>query len=159
MQLNAEQMRSLPHCFADIPDPRRAQGRRHRLPVVLGLAAGATLCGLRGYKAMAEWAADLGQAARARFGCRRIREAGKVQYEVPSEFVIRDCLIRIEADALDRALTMWQKAWGLCDEALSIDGKTMKGALDDEGHQTHIMSVVGHQTEHCYAQKKSEPCR
>lgn len=52
MQLNAQQMRSLPQCFATIADPRRAQGRRHRLPVVLAIAAGATLCGMRGYKAI-----------------------------------------------------------------------------------------------------------
>lgn len=158
MQLNAEQMRALPLCFASIPDPRRPQGRRHRLPVVLGLAAGATLCGLRGYKAMAEWAADLGQAARARFGCRRIRENGKTRYDVPSEFVIRDCLVRTDADALDRALAAWKNAWGVTDEALALDGKVMKGAVDEAGQQTHIMSVVGHDSAHCYAQKKSVPC-
>ena len=43
IMLNAEQMRMLPRCFTIISDPRRAQGRRHRLPVVLAIAAGATL--------------------------------------------------------------------------------------------------------------------
>lgn len=71
IMLSAEQMRTLPGFFAAIPDPRRAQGRRHRLPVVLGIAAGAILCGMRGYKAIAEWANDLGPKARERFGCRR----------------------------------------------------------------------------------------
>ena len=52
--LNAEQMRQLPQWFKTIPDPRRGQGRRHRLPVVLAIAAGATLCGMRGYKAMSD---------------------------------------------------------------------------------------------------------
>ena len=37
LMLKAEQMRQLPQCFNIIPDPRRSQGRRHRLPVVLGL--------------------------------------------------------------------------------------------------------------------------
>lgn len=60
IMLTAEQMRTLPDFFQDIPDPRRPQGRRHRLPVVLGIAAGAILCGMRGYKAIAEWAGDLG---------------------------------------------------------------------------------------------------
>ena len=55
----ADTMRSLPEFFADIDDPRRRQGRRHPLPTVLAIAAGATLCGARGYKAMAEWADDL----------------------------------------------------------------------------------------------------
>lgn len=159
MQLNAEQMYSLPHCFASIPDPRRAHGRRHRLPVVLALAAGASLCGMRGYKAMADWASGLGQAARARFGCRRTRVNGKVHYEVPSEYVIRDCLVRIEPGALECALDAWNQAWAAKEEALAIDGKTMKNAIDEAGEQTHIMSVVGHESGHCYTQKKSARCR
>jgi Domain of unknown function (DUF4338)/DDE_Tnp_1-associated len=150
LMLNAAQMRSLPLCFAGIADPRRAQGRRHRLPVVLGIAAGAILCGMRGYKAISQWADALGHQARMRFGCRR--ENGS--YIVPSEFVIRDCLVRIEPGALDRALNAWNQAWGAQDDALALDGKTMKNALDEDGHQTHIMSVVGHNSKRAYAQKK-----
>ena len=153
IMLNAQQMRSLPQCFTIIADPRRAQGRRHRLAVVLAIAAGATLCGMRGYKAIANWAAALGQQARERFGCRR--ENG--HYRVPSEFVIRDCLVRIEPGALDRALNAWHQAWGRQHEALAIDGKTMKNAVDGAGQQTHIMSVVGHDSKNCYTQKKSVP--
>lgn len=150
LMLNAEQMRSLPLCFAAIADPRRAQGRRHRLPVVLGIAAGAILCGMRGYKAISQWADALGHQARRRFGCRR--ENGS--YIVPSEFVIRDCLVRIEPGTLDRALNAWNQAWGANDDALALDGKTMKNALDATGQQTHIMSLVGHDSKRAYAQKK-----
>jgi hypothetical protein len=152
--LNAEQMRSLPLCFTCIADPRRAQGRRHRLAVVLGIAAGAILCGMRGYKAISDWADALGQKARMRFGCRR--ENGR--YVVPSEFVIRDCLVRIEPGALDRALNLWNQAWVAHDDALALDGKTMKNALDAAGHQTHILSVVGHDSKRGHAQKKWAPC-
>jgi hypothetical protein len=155
IMLNAEQMRQLPQCFKIIADPRRSQGRRHPLSVVLGIAAGATLCGMRGYKATSDWADALGQKARERFGCRR--ENGR--YVVPSEFVIRDCLIRIEPGALDQALNAWNQAWGAQDEALAMDGKTMKNALDEAGDQTHIMSVVGHESKRCYAQKKWVPYR
>src|SRR5207249_5144376 len=81
MRLTAEQMRSLPCFFSQIPDPRRTQGRRHRLSTVLGIAAGAVLCGMRGYKAIADGAQSLGQKSRERFGCRR--EQG--HYVVPSE--------------------------------------------------------------------------
>jgi hypothetical protein len=152
--LNAEQMRALPQCFTLIADPRRAQGRVHRLPVVLGIAAGAIVCGMRGYKAISDWADALGQRARERFGCRRKNG----HYIVPSEFVIRDCLIRIEPGALDRALNAWNRAWGVQDDALAIDGKTMKNATDEAGYQTHIMSVVGHDSKTCHTQKKSAPC-
>ena len=48
---------------------------------------------------------------------------------------------------------------GEADPSLAIDGKTMCNALDDQGRQTHVMSVVGHHTKTCYTQKKSVPCR
>ncbi len=154
MRLTADQMRSLPAFFSQIPDPRRTQGRRHRLPSVLGIAAGAVLCGMRGYKAMADWAQSLGQKARERFACRR--EQG--QYVVPSESILRNVLIRVAPGDLDRALQRWNECYGTGDESLAIDGKTMCNALDEEGQQTHVMSVVGQQSKICYTQKKWAPC-
>ena len=71
---------ALPQCVRTIADPRRAPGRRHRLPVVLGLAAGATLCGMRGDKAISDWANGLGPQARRRFVCRR--EQGPVSFRI-----------------------------------------------------------------------------
>lgn len=154
MQLAADHMRCLPQFFADIPDPRRAQGRRHRLVVILAIAAGAILCGMRGYKAIADWAQSLTPRARERFGCRRENR----RYLVPSEYVIRDLLVRVSPADLDRALQRWNQTYGQDDASLAIDGKTMCNAIDEQGHQTHIMSVIGHQTQACYAQKKSAVC-
>jgi len=155
IMLRAEQMYALPHFFRAIADPRRAQGRRHPLPTVLAIASGASLCGMRGYKAIAGWAKSLGPKARERFGCRR--ENGR--RVVPSEYVIRDVLVRVDPVELDAALQHWNEAYGEDDESLAIDGKTMCNAIDEAGQQTHIMSVVGHQTNTCYTQKKSAPCR
>ena len=50
------------------------------------------------------------------------------------------------------------RSYGKEDQSLAIDGKTMRNAIDEEGYQTHIMSVVGHQSKACYTQKKSAPC-
>jgi len=155
IMLNADQMQSLPAFFRDIPDPRRAKGRRHRLSTVLGIAAGAVLCGMRGYRAIWDWANSLGQKARERFGCRR--EGGR--YVVPSEYIIRDVLIRVDPTHLDCALQRWNEVYAGEDESLAIDGKTMCNAIDDQGHQTHVMSVIGHQTKMCYTQKKLVPCQ
>ncbi len=154
IMLTAQQMRTLPDFFNDIPDPRRAEGRRHRLCVVLGIAAGATLCGMRGYKAIATWAKDLKPKARERFGCRRENK----EYVVPSESIIRDVLVRVDPVKLDLALQQWNVAFGKDDQSLAIDGKTMCNAIDETGQQTHIMSVIGHETSLCYTQKKSAPC-
>jgi len=150
IMLSAQQMQSLPDFFNQIPDPRRGQGRRHRLSTVLAIAAGATLCGMHGYLAISDWAKGLGQKARQRFGCRYQNK----RYIVPSLSIIRDVLIRVEPVHLDRALQRWNQAYAQHDESLAIDGKTMCNAIDDQGYQTHIMSVVGHQSKTCYTQKK-----
>ena len=153
--LSAQQMRSLPDFFIDIADPRRPQGRRHSLPTVRAIAAGAILCGMRGYKAMADWWQSLGPKARQRFRCRR--ESGR--HLVPSESIIRNVMICIDPIHLDRALQRWNAAFGQDDTTLAIDSKTMCNALDTQGHQTHFMSMVGHQSKTCYTQKKSAACR
>lgn len=150
IMLSAQQMQSLPDFFTDIPDPRRPQGRRHRLSNVLAIAAGATLCGMRGYLAISDWAQSLGQKARERFRCRYKNK----RYIVPSLSIIRDVLMRVDPVRLDCALQRWNQAYGQGDESLAIDGKTMCNAIDDQGHQTHIMSAIGHQTKACYTQKK-----
>lgn len=64
MKINIDQMRSLSDFFSDINDHRRTQGRRHRLSTILGMAAGAVLCGMRSYETIAEWAEGLSQKAR-----------------------------------------------------------------------------------------------
>ena len=155
MKLAANHMQSLPEFFKTIKDPRRAQGRRHRIEVVLSIAVAAVLCGMRGYKAMPDWAQALTPRARARFRC-RYRNG---QYIVPSESILRDVLIRVDPVELDQALQRWNECHGAADESLAIDGKTMRNAIDEEDRQAHIMSVVGHQSKQCYAQKKWAPCR
>ncbi len=154
IMLTADQMRTLPDFFSDIPDPRRKQGQRHSLPTILAIVAGAVLCGMEGYKAISGWAQALGPKARERFGCRR-RNGRR---EVPSCTTIRDLMIRVDPDSLDRALQGWNAQFAPDDEGLAIDGKTMCNAIDEDGRQTHIMGIVGHESNICYTQKKSLLC-
>lgn len=121
---------------------------------MLAIAAGATLCGMRGYKAISLWAADLGQKARARFRCCYRNR----RYAVPSRTVIREVLTRVDPEALDRALQAWNVHAAATDEGLAIDGKTLCNAIDGEGRQSHMLGVVGHQSQTCHTQKKSAPC-
>lgn len=150
MKIKAEHMHSLPDFFKTIPDPRRDQGKRHRLSTVLAIATAAILCGMRGYKAIWDWADSLSQQARARFGCRY--EKGK--YIIPSESIIRNVLVRVDPASLDKSLQAWNAVYGKEDESLAMDGKVMRNAIDEEGRQMHIMSVVGHESKSCYTQKK-----
>jgi hypothetical protein len=120
------------------------------LPTVLAIATAAVLCGMRGYKAISDWADSLGQKARQGFCCRY--ENGK--YIVPAESTIRDVLVRVDPVSLDKAFQRWNQVYGQTDSSLAIDGKTMRNAIDPDGNQAHIMSVVGHESNNCYTQKK-----
>src|SRR2546430_17470380 len=84
---------------------------------------------MRGYQAISDWAQSLGQKSRERFGCRR--EEGR--YVVPSEYVLRNVLIRVTPAHLDQSLQRWNEVYGAGDESLAIDGKTMCNALDEQG--------------------------
>ena len=154
IMLTADQMRTLPDFFLDIPDQRRKQGQRHSLPCILALATAAVLCGMEGYKAIGGWADDLGQKARARFGCRKRNG----RYYVPSRTTFRETLIDVDPEQLDRALQGWNDQFAKEDEGMAVDGKTMRNAIDEEGRQTHILGVVGHQTGRCHTKKKSVLC-
>jgi hypothetical protein len=67
-------------------------------------------------------------------------------------------LTRVDPVLFDQAIQRWNEQYGEEDEGLAIDGKTMCNAVDKDGKQTHIISVVGHQTNTCHTQKKSAPC-
>lgn len=149
--MNLESMRGLPDFFRNVKDPRRTQGKRHSLSSILAIIAGATLCGMKGYKGISDWAQSLGQKARERFKC-YYKEG---QYLVPSEYVIRDILVRVDPECIDKALQAWNAQYGEeKDDSLAIDGKTMCNAIDKDGRQSHIMSAIGHDSQRCYTQKK-----
>ncbi len=135
MELTCNDMRSLYDHFRGVPDVRRAKGRKHGIANVLALAAGATLSGMRGYKDIWVWASTLSQANRARFRC-RFRNRRR---EVPSVTVIRNVMIQVGPEALDRAINNWLAAhYGDTHESIAVDGKTMRGAVvDRDGQQVH----------------------
>ena len=118
---------------------------------MLALAAAATLCGMRGYKAISEWVDDLSPRVLQRFRVRRRNG----QYRPPSLSAMRSLLIRVNPAQLDAALRTWHEAHGSGDSALAIDGKTIRGAIDDEGCQAHVLGIIGHDTKAPWGQKKS----
>ena len=77
------------------------------------------------------------------------------QYRAPSLSAIRSLLIRVNPAQLDAALRTWHEAHGGGDSALAIDGKTIRGAIDADGNQTHVLGIVGHGSKAFWGKKKS----
>ncbi|MET7889537.1 transposase family protein, partial [Streptomyces avermitilis] len=139
-------------CLAQVPDPRRDQGRHHPLAFVLSLAACAVLAGAKSLAAIAEWAADAPPNVLARLGgpC---REPGRGPV-APAEATVRRVLQRIDGDALDTAVGSWlagrERAAGQEENdsdrrplpSLAVDGKTVRGARRTDGTQVHLLAAM-----------------
>jgi hypothetical protein len=139
VSLSPAQMEDLHQRLRALPDHRHARGQRHRLPTVLTLAIAAVLAGSRGYTAIAEWAARLTQPQlkrlRARFNPRTER------FEPPSEPTIRRILQSGDVARFDASLSDWLLEHAQTDEAVAVDGKTLRGAVREDGRQVHLLSA------------------
>jgi hypothetical protein len=123
--LSVAQLCALPAFFRDVPDPRRAAGRRHTLSSVLAIAAGAYLCGARSCLAMSQWAEGLSQRIRQGLRCRCQRN----HYLVPSILVIRKVLQRVDRGHLQQALERWNDHYGKTDASLIVQARAL--CMDD----------------------------
>ena len=91
------------------------------------------------YKAIGEWVDALGHKALERF---RVRLRNGVR-KPPCQSTIRTLLIRVDPEQLDRALQRWHQQHGGQDEALAIDGKTLRNACDPAAAWRHSpVSVI-----------------
>jgi hypothetical protein len=127
--------------LAEVEDPRQRRGRRHPLPPILALAVAATLCGAKGYGAIAEWGrnygADLAQAL------------GFTRPQTPCAASFFHVFRRLDRPAFEQKLAAW--AEGIlaafppqagAREALAIDGKTVRGAQKQGALEVHLLSVL-----------------
>lgn len=128
---------SLLSCLAQVTDPRKKRGIRHKNLSVLAIAVCAILSGMTGFVAIAQWAGELTQDLLKRLSCRQHPETG--EYIPPSEPTIRRLLQSVNADEVDRALNRWLDKQAK-DGAIAVDGKTLKGASTD-GKKVHLLSA------------------
>ena len=156
MKLTGQDCVSLLDYFESIPDFRRPQGKRYRLSSVLALIAAAMLSGARGYKGIWVWSDELSQKNRRHFRLRLV----KGKRLVPSITVIRNAITEVSPEALQEAVnTFCDQHFGLANETLAIDGKTLRGSLNEDDKQVQVINVVGHKSSRCYSKKKSASCR
>ncbi|MGH3523561.1 MAG: ISAs1 family transposase [Mycobacterium sp.] len=139
--------------FSLVSDGRSGRGRDHPVAVVLTLCAAAVLAGMRSFTAIAGWVADV--PAELLFGLQG-RPAG-----FPSKTTLWRVLTGADSAAVDAAVGAWlteratQRATAppggadnRADEpglvAIAVDGKTVRGAVDIDGNQVHLMAAATH---------------
>lgn len=133
----------LTEVFAGIPDPRRAQGRRHPLPGVLALLCVSVMCGCRSLYAIAQWGRDYGQEMAVKLGLKK-------EHGTPAVSTLHELLKRLDGKAFEAALRRWAGSWlPAVDQAaqaadlepISIDGKTLCGSQGHEVPAVHLLAA------------------
>lgn len=131
-----------------IVDHRMRRGVRHQLPAILALATAATLAGARSLSSIGEYAADCPQEVLARLGAKY--HPGKKRYIAPHAETFRRALGAVDVEALDRAVGAWLftqvRAGHVSGNtvALALDGKSLRGALREDGRCVHLFSAMVH---------------
>jgi hypothetical protein len=138
-------------------DPRSRHGRRHALAGVLAIAAAAVLAGARSYTAIAEFAREVPQATLARLGI--WQRPYSDWYVAPSETTLRRVLQQLDADELDRLVGGWLAGQALASPAdqpgaVAVDGKTLRGAVGENGRQVHLFGALAHGSGTVLAQRQ-----
>ena len=135
-------LRSLRDVFAELPDCRRGQGRKHALATVLSICALAKLAGLSGPVAAAQFAAGLSVKELRALGAWR-SAAG--EWKAPSAATICRVMANTDPDALEAALREWaapRLAEDADQPALAADGKRIRGANRHTDDDTHFETVT-----------------
>jgi predicted transposase YbfD/YdcC len=135
-------LRPLIEVLAEIPDFRHTRGQRHPLTAILALACSAMLCGSRSYSAIAEWGRNYGAQLAQALGFTRTP---------PCAATLHTVLRRIDREVLEAKLGAW--AEGLCtetpapdgaEEAIAVDGKTLRGSRKQGAPGAHLLSALTH---------------
>jgi hypothetical protein len=130
---------SLRAALQTLPDVRRGQGKVHPLDGMLALAVCALLCGCRSLYAISQWGRECEPEIRVALGLRAERG--------PSVATLHRAFRRLDHAAFERVLGAWFAAQGLQpDEALAIDGKTLRGIHGEQIPGVHLVAAYAHQT-------------
>jgi hypothetical protein len=144
--------------FAQVTDGRARCGRRYRLATVLSIALLAVLCGARSIRAVSRLSRSLQPAHLDLLGSWLDRHG---QIHAPTEVAFRTAFDATSPDELDDAIGRFlqhlQTDWAGQDLiGYGIDGKTIRGATDPEGHQPHLVAAIRQDTKTIVAQRQVE---
>jgi len=123
--LKVAHLKTLRDAFGEVPDPRRAQSRRHPLGAMLTLIALGLLMGGRDMLNIWRRVAKLDERQRAAIGL-KVRHKDTGRLKMPGYDALNDLMNKIEPKAYAAALTRWLQAnAGILPRSLSFDGKSI----------------------------------
>lgn len=137
------QPRPLIEVFADLPDFRRSRGKRHPLSAILSLSCCAMLCGYRSYGAIAEWGRHYGT---------QIAHALGFSHHTPCASTLFTIFGHLDREAFEAKLGAWADSVVATtpatpetpEDAMAVDGKTLRGSKKQGAPGTHLLSVLSH---------------
>ena len=138
-----EELRSLRSLFAEMPDCRRGQGRKHKLATVLSVCALARLAGVSGPAATERFAKYLSQEELRALGAWRDPVAGR--WVAPSDSTLCRVMADTDPDALGEVLRRWAAPRAVpkgTPPALAADGKRIRGANRHTGEGVYFETVT-----------------
>jgi predicted transposase YbfD/YdcC len=136
------QARPLIEVLAEIPDFRSNHGKRHPLVAILALACSAMLCGYRSYTAIAAWGRHYGE---------QLVQALGFTYRSPCAAILHTVFRRVDREALEAKLGAWAEGFlgetprpEEVEDAIAIDGKTLRGSQKQGAPGVHLLSALAH---------------
>jgi len=128
---------SISEYFADLPDPRRAQGRRHHLSDMIVIAVTAVICAADSWSDVHEF----GRAKQKWF-----KTFLDLPYGIPSQDTFERVFARLDPDAFDRCFMAWTQALSVSTggQLVAIDGKRIRRSFAHAWSHTtatHLISA------------------
>ncbi len=128
--------------LGQIPDPRKKRGVRHPLAALLAVACTAMLCGYRTYGSIAEWGRNYDPAF--------LKALGFTRQTAPAAGTFFYVFARLDRVRFEAVLGAWASQVLAAttpvagEEALALDGKTLRGSRKQGAPGVHLLSVVSH---------------
>lgn len=132
---------SIQEHFGGLPDPRRAQGRRHRLSDMIVIAVCAVICAADSWSDVV----DFGNAKLKWFGTFL-----DLPHGVPCQDTFERVFARLDPDAFERCFMSWAAALAESSggKLVAIDGKKIRRSFAhawDHSTATHLVSAFVHE--------------
>ncbi len=148
---------SLAEALAAVPDPRHPYGwwaERPPVPLVglLQFSVAAVLCGSRSLDAMAQWGRE-----RVEDDPELVTDLGLPPGRSPSVATLHRLFKALDVAAFERAVGEWLARTGVApDDALALDGKTLRGIHGEEVPGVHLVGAHAHRAGAILTQVRSD---